>query len=334
MMVKLKISEMFTRPVRGFHWNIRLRISRNDKIVTLEMLSKDSGNTPGNSGFILVVVLWILAALAALASTYAVYLANTAAATRSYDDRIQARALITSGLELTAYRLIGFDDASRPTSGAFGVAIGSSRVDVEFRSEGARIDLNLAPKALLSGLFVVLGLAPENADASADRIIAWRTKPPPGAQNAEAEAYRDAGLSYAPRQAPFQNVAELRLVRGMPSELVDAALPFVTIFNGRAQIDVNEAPPQVVYALPGLNPDAAEQILKQRDPRNPQAVLRLLGAAQSSVAIGGRRATRASVHVGLDTGRKVNADVVLLITDNNPEPYRVLAWRDDFDGPN
>jgi len=23
----------------------------------------------------------------------------------------------------------------------------------------------------------------------------------------------------------------------------------------------------------------------------------------------------------------------LLITDNDPEPYRVLAWRDDFDGP-
>ncbi len=298
-----------------------------------DMLPTEARATHGSDGFILVVVLWILAALAALASTYAVYLANTAAATRSYDDRIQARALITSGLELTAYRLIGFDDASRPTSGAFGFEIGSSRVDVEFHSEGARIDLNLAPKPLLTSLFAVLGVAPEDAGAYADRIIAWRTKPPPGVQNAEAEAYRDAGLSYAPRQAPFQNVAELRLVRGMPSELVDAAVPFVTIFNGRAQIDVNEAPPQVVYALPGINPDAAEQILKQRDPRNPQAVLRLLGPAQSSVAIGGRRATRASVHVGLDTGRKVNADVVLLITDNNPEPYRILAWRDDFDGP-
>jgi hypothetical protein len=36
----------------------------------------------------------------------------------------------------------------------------------------------------------------------------------------------------------------------------------------------------------------------------------------------------------LDTGRKVNADAVLLISENNsPEPFRILAWRDDFDGP-
>jgi general secretion pathway protein K len=62
--------------------------------------------------------------------------------------------------------------------------------------------------------------------------------------------------------------------------------------------------------------------------------LSLLGAAGSSVAVGGRKATRAAVHITLDTGRQVNADAVLLITENNsPEPYRILAWRDDFDGP-
>jgi general secretion pathway protein K len=62
--------------------------------------------------------------------------------------------------------------------------------------------------------------------------------------------------------------------------------------------------------------------------------LSLLGAAGSSVAVGGRKATRAALHITLDTGRKVNADAVLLITENNsPEPYRILAWHDDFDGP-
>jgi general secretion pathway protein K len=327
----MKPSARFSRVVKSLH--VRVKMSRIGKIVSLDMLPTKSGDAPGRDGFILVAVLWILSALAALASVYAVYLGNTAAAARSYDDRVQARTLIASGLELTAYRLIGFDDASRPTSGAFGFEIGPSRVDVEFRSEGARIDLNLAPKAMLSGLFVVLGAPQEDADVYADRIIAWRTKPPAGKATAEVEAYQSAGLSYGPRQAPFQNAAELRLVRGLPSELVDAAFPFVTIFNGRAQIDVNEAPPQVIRALPGINPSAVDEILNARDPRNPQFVLRLLGAAQSSVAIGGRRATRASVHVALDTGRKVNADVVLLITDNDPEPYRVLAWRDDFDGP-
>ncbi|MGH6852581.1 MAG: general secretion pathway protein GspK, partial [Methylocella sp.] len=235
---------------------------------------------------------------------------------------------------LTAYRLIGLDDASRPSSGAFDFQLGRSHVGVEFRSEGARIDLNLAPKALLSGLFVVLGAKPGDADSYADHIIAWRTKAPPGSQNPEAAAYKDAGLNYGPRQAPFQNAAELRLVRGLPAALVDSALPFVTVFNGRAEIDVNEAAPEVVAALPNMNANVVDEILKQRDPQNPQKVLGLLGAAASSVAVGGRKATRAAVHITLDTGRKVNADAVILITGNNsPEPYRVLAWRDDFDGP-
>jgi general secretion pathway protein K len=294
-------------------------------------------------GFILVAVLWILAALAALASVFAVYIANTAAAARLYDDRLQVRTLVIAGVELTAYRLLGLDDAHRPTSGAFGVQIGRSRVDVAFQSEGARIDLNLAPKELLSGLFSVLGAAPEDAGAYADRIIAWRTKPPSGAQNtglqsaaaqnAEAEAYRAAGLAYGPRQAPFQNVLELHLIRGLPPELADAVLPFVTIFNGRAEIDVNEAPAQIIAALPRISPSAVAEILKERDPRNPQIALQLVGAARGSVAAGGRRTTRAKVRVVLDTGRTVNADVVLLIIDNGPDPYRILAWHDDFDGP-
>jgi general secretion pathway protein K len=291
-------------------------------------------NAPAANGFIIVAVLWILAALAALASVYAVYVANTAMAARVYDSRLQTQALIAAGLELTAYRLIGFDDASRPTSGTFDFQVGQSHVGVGFRSEGARIDLNLAPKALLSGLCVVLGAKPEEADSYADRIVGWRTKPGPGNQNREAEAYKSAGLNYGPRQAPFQNAAELRLVRGLPAALVDNALAFVTVFNGRAEIDVNEAAPEVVAALPQINPNVVAAILERRNPENPRAVLSLLGAAGASVAVGGRKATRAAVHITLDTGRQVNADIVLLITENNSrEPYRILAWHDDFDDP-
>ena len=288
---------------------------------------------PGEDGFILVAVLWILAAVAALASIHAVYIANTAMSARLQGQRLQAEALITSGLELTAFRLMGYDDTSRPSSGAFGVQIDQSHIDVEFHSEGARIDLNLAEKPLLSGLLLTLGARPGDAGFFADRIIAWRTKPPQGSQNLEAAAYIDAGLNYGPRQAPFQNAGELRLVRGVPAALADATLPFVTVFNGRAEIDINEAAPEVIMALPHMNPGIAADILKRRDPRNPEAVLGLLGEARASVAVGGRKAARATVHITLDTGRRVNADVVLLVMDAGPEPYRILAWRDDFDGP-
>jgi len=70
-------------------------------------------------GFILVAVLWILAALAALASVYAVYIANTAISARAYDHRLQTEALVTAGLELTAYRLIWFRRQHAPKFGRF-----------------------------------------------------------------------------------------------------------------------------------------------------------------------------------------------------------------------
>jgi general secretion pathway protein K len=289
-----------------------------------------------SDGFIIVAVLWILAALAALASVYAVYVGNTAMAARSYGLRLQAHELITAAVELTAYRLVGYDDASRPTSGGFEFQLDRSRADVEFRSEGARIDLNLAPKELLSGLFVVLGAKQEDANSFADRIIAWRANLQPGQRNPEIDAYKDAGLSYGPRQGPFQNVAELRLVRDLPAALVDAALPFVTIFNGQPGVDVNEAAPEIISALPHISQPVAEEILSRRDPRNPQAVLGLLGIARASASVGARKATRAVVHVTLETGRKVNAEVVVLLVDKSPSPdvlYRILAWHDDFDGP-
>ena len=153
----------------------------------------------------------------------------------------------------------------------------------------------------------------------------------PNCKTKEADRYRTAGLNYAPRQAPFQNVAELHFVLGLPPNLLERALPFVTVFNGHAEIDVNEAAPEVIESLPHMTPDLAAAILKQRDPRNPQAVLQLASAA-SGVTSGGRRAIRATIHGTLEDGRKIKAEVVFLVADSSPNPYRILAWKDDLDG--
>jgi len=72
-----------------------------------------------DDGFIVVAVLWILAALATLASVYAVYVANTASSSRVNDDRIQAQGLVSAAVELTAYRLTALEQEVRPTRGAF-----------------------------------------------------------------------------------------------------------------------------------------------------------------------------------------------------------------------
>src|SRR5262249_6878850 len=73
----------------------------------------------GCDGFIIVAVLWILIALAALASIYSIYINNSALAVSVMDDELQADGLVSAGLELTAYRLAVPKDTQRPTRGQF-----------------------------------------------------------------------------------------------------------------------------------------------------------------------------------------------------------------------
>ena len=209
-----------------------------------------------SDGFILVAVLWILGALAVLASIYALYVVNAATSLQANNDRIQSEASISSALELTAYYISAVEIPARPTHGTFGFQIGDSNVAVAFQTEAGRIDLNTAPKPILAGLFMVLGAQAGAADEYADRIVGWRS--PSGSeiedQDKEITAYRNAGLNYKPRQSAFTSAQELWLVLGLPPALVERALPFVTVYSGLPTVNVLVAAPEVVAALPGMSP--------------------------------------------------------------------------------
>src|ERR1700692_3227458 len=116
-----------------------------------------SGKRRNARGFIVVAVLWILAALSALVLIYLTYVTNTAIIVAGSTDRVQTEALVTAGVELAVYHLTTVTGGALPTSGTFNARVGASRIFVTFRSEAARVDLNAASKGLLSGLMVGLG---------------------------------------------------------------------------------------------------------------------------------------------------------------------------------
>jgi general secretion pathway protein K len=77
-----------------------------------------------SGSFIVVAVLWILAALATLATSYGVYVNATAFALADYDVRFQAQELAMAGVELAVYRLTENPEA-RPAQGKFGFRLGN-----------------------------------------------------------------------------------------------------------------------------------------------------------------------------------------------------------------
>jgi general secretion pathway protein K len=348
------------------------------------MISLSRPGTRGEAGFVLVAVLWILAALATLASIYSSYTVNTAGTSRMADDRVQAEASIRAGVEMAVFRQLALPEKARPARGGFDLRVGRTGVAVRFRSESARIDLNAAPVDLLTGLFTAVGVDSSRAETFAERIVGWRTKAwasadakedataeegagapnaqaggdatntqvGAGAQNTQAadaaqedRLYAERHMPYPPRHAPFDNALELSLLPGISLAVVERVLPFVTVFSGRPEVDVSDADPTVLSALPGMTPQILGAVLNARvtDPNDGPALLALLGPAKAQATAAQSKAFRASIAVEFDNGRRIHAEVVFRLKDQgdkdggdknkSDEPYELLYWRDDFDGP-
>jgi len=289
------------------------------------------GASSSPRGFVLVAVLWILVALSSLAIVFSVYLSVSAHALAIGDTALQAEALVSASLELTAYQLALAGD-KRPSHGSFHFRMDDADVNVSFLSEAARVDLNFAPKEVLAGLFAALGASKSTAKDDADRIVGWRTRPAPGSANDEEALYAAAGLNYSPRQSLFVHVDELALVAGLPPALVERALPFVTVFNGSSDVDAAIAAPEVLAALPDKNANAQGGAFgagpaSSIDPAAGRAGVAIpAGDASTAKSL----CYRIEVTISVSSGRRTSSEVVIALGDK-VEPYRVLSWQDDVE---
>jgi general secretion pathway protein K len=350
------------------------------------------GAVAASSGFILVAVLWILAALATLAVIFSVYLANTAVSLSLSDDDIQTQALVYAALELTTYQVTppegaggpgglpaggaaaaggapaggapagglapprtNRDTPPPPARGDFSFRLGGANVVASFMPETARIDVNAAPPELLTSFFTTLGVSDSQAAQYVQRITVWVTAPdqtgspnvlPQGNQNQatqtnqargsnkdEEALYRAAGKSYGPRGAPFAHIDELYLVVNIPRAVIDRAKPFLTVYTGKSQVDVLDAAPEVVAAIPGVTPNLLQSLAEaRRNGADPDQVNKLIGnlPMQNVVAIDGGDTYRVQVRIRYDNGRQAAAAVVMRIGAGD-RPYGILWWRDGFD---
>jgi general secretion pathway protein K len=293
-----------------------------------EMNFSDPHRSRASDGFILLAVLWILGAMATLAVIYSLYARKTVLTFEGHDERLQAQALAMSGVELAAYRITARPNF-RPLTGRLEFRQGRAAIEVRFVTENSRIDLNFAPKDVLAGLFVGFGVQRADALTYADRIGAWRGPLQPGAPDGEADIYRAAGKSYGPRRGPFQHVAELGLVAGLPPDLVDRVLPYLTVYNGGPQVNILAAPPQVLAALPELTPQRLQVLLAMRDNAPEDVVKAQLGPTASYVTVAPARTDRVTTDVQFPSGRRIRSQAVILVLDGDAEPYHVLSWQDD-----
>ncbi|MCM8787280.1 MAG: general secretion pathway protein GspK [Candidatus Omnitrophica bacterium] len=136
--------------------------------------------------------------------------------------------------------------------------------------EERKININIASQDLLTRLFqTVLGVDKIEAQELAASIIDWRDTDsflsiPFG--SAEDNYYRALLHPYEAKDAPFEVLEELLLVKGMNIDYFEKIKRFVTIY-GDGKININTAPREIFLAV-GLNERTVAKFLSFRNGRD------------------------------------------------------------------
>ena len=211
-------------------------------------------------GIALVLALWLTILLTVIASGFAFSMRSEALATRNALSLAQARAAADGAIERAAYEL---QRPRLPDAWALdGVPHywqdGDIAIKVVAVDEAARIDLNVAPDALLKSMLLSQGLDDEKATSIAAAIADWRDpddfKRPSGAEEAD---YREAGLKYGPANGPFETVAEVGRVLGVSGDLYSRLSNLCTVYSRQPGINPLTASRDVLLTLPNATAEGA-----------------------------------------------------------------------------
>jgi general secretion pathway protein K len=289
--------------------------------------------TRRSGGFALLIVLWTTMLLGVVVAVMLTTTRTEALLARNLREAARARALAEGGIWLAVHYLAARSAGSGPASygAAFAYEIGDARVWVAVEDEAGKIDLNTAPGELIRGLFRTLGADETRAAALTDAIIDWRdadwSRRPAGAEDAE---YRRAGLAYLPRNGPFPQVDELRLVLGIDDAMFNRAAASLTVHSNRPRIDPWAAPRDVLLAVPGIKVEEVDAFLAARaqaTQRSAAALPRLSGVSRYIERMPGDETFLIRAQAELAAGSRTTREAIVRLSPGNDPPYEVLLWR-------
>jgi general secretion pathway protein K len=187
-------------------------------------------------GIALIAVLWMLVLLSIVAAALSLETRSSTRVARNMAENAAARAAADAGVQRALLDLESVATGDKAKFRADGTVydwqFANAKVRISVRDEAGKIDLNQAPEPLMVALFTSVGVDPAKAQALADAIADFRD--PDNLRRlsgAELSDYRDAGLNWGPKNAPFQAVDELQQVFGMTPELYSRVAPDLTVYS-------------------------------------------------------------------------------------------------------
>ena len=281
-------------------------------------------NRSSERGAVLVSTLLILTLLVFVMASIAWLIVNRSSVIAIEQDQVALENLTVSGLELGVYRVMSLP-IDRAVEGQDRAVLSQGQVDIVWRGENARMDLNTAPKNWIEGLIKAVGSPSDDADAVARDIVERRKE----------TTAKKSPSSHTDRQGPFAHPSELLSVNGMSPALYHRLAPFITLYSSWPSIDPRIASETLLSHLPEMTPVRLQTLLsihgKSKEAAN--SVLEGLGVERSMLAAERSLTTRFTLKVRLKNGLLRTSEIIAAIFPNDAEPYRILYWSSDPNDP-
>jgi len=243
-------------------------------------------------GMALITVLWIIMILSLVSFTLASAVRGEMVSANDSFDSERAFFMAKGAAETVYYGMVhkteiaGDDSPIVKENGEYLFPFEYGDVRVRLDTGAGRIDLNGASDVLLASLFDSVGVNQETKNRLVDSILDWRDADDiPHLYGAEVDDYpENRGITdrrlTVPRNGPFATVDELLKVKNMTPEIfygsffvdpvtrtyrrVVGISELVTVSSGSSRVDVNEAPLEVLMALPQMDLAVSNEIIELR----------------------------------------------------------------------
>lgn len=255
-------------------------------------------------GIILIIVLWVLTILMVIVLSFSVMTRSETYATLAFKEGMEKKFLAEAGIErgivelfyrnlYKAQEMLQEDRQVWKVDGTpYAVPMSNGQITIKIIDESGKIDINNLSDLsgiILQALLVNTGVPDQEASAIVDSILDWKDADDLRRLNgAESDYYMSLPNPYKAKNAKFDTLEELLLVKGMKPDILFGSsekkgiIEFLTVYSNSSTINISSAPREILMAVPGFTPEIVDEIINKREDLTASGILNVTIPQESS----------------------------------------------------
>ena len=305
-----------------------------------------------NEGIALLMVIWVITVMMVTVLSFSLMARTEARSTLSFKEGMERKFMAEAGVERAIAELFYMKQNVNATVTIEGTEpwkadgtlykgeLSDGSYEVAIRGESGKLDINTVPDIILKNLLMNAGVKDGDADIIVDSIMDWKDPDDLHRMHgAESDYYMSLPNPYKAKNAGFEALEELLLVRGVTPELLyggegaKGVMDSLTVYSRSTTVNVNYASRDVLMAIPGIGEDAADRSIEYRQDKSFSGVNELqeaLGEEYSAAApyLSVADTNTYSIEAaGYRSGGKAGYPARAVVALDNNTQYRYLYYR-------